>query len=352
MNKLLVASTYLPPICGGGELVAWEIATRLTNEFEVHALTTSNGPVERKNVTIHRLPRRRWLPITYSSIYSGDVRKILNEVTPAIIHSHNALPWGYVLRNTAPIKIVTCHGPEVRTKHQAERFLVSSTFKHANVTTSPSLWLAQYIENEYGKTPVVIPNGVDTHVFKRLSSVSQQKNVVLFVGRFIRNKGVLDLAEAAKKLPQYEFWFVGSAEHENIGRRGVSLPPLPNLKVFDFISDRQAMAACYNQATICVFPSETENFPLVGLEAMACGRTLVATMGPRNGYSEYVENDRDGLLIEPHDINGLVKSIGYLMENESVREEFERNAIKKAVQFDWENVVDKYRALLDGLLRR
>lgn len=351
MNRLLVASTYIPPICGGAELVAWEIATRLTSDFEVHILTTSSGPVERKNVAIHCLPRRPWLPMTYSGIFGYEVKKILKEVAPSIIHSHIALPWGYVLRKATSTKIVTCHGPEVRGKYRPERFLVSSALKHANITTSPSMWLAKYVEDEYGKTPVIIPNGVDTHIFKPLSNVPQRKNIVLFVGRFVRNKGVLDLAQAAQKLPQYEFWFVGSAEHENIGRKGVALPSLPNLRVIDFISDRQAMAACYNQATICVFPSEVETFPLVGLEAMACGRTLVATKGPRNGYSEYVENDHEGILIEPHDIDGLVKSIGYLMENESARAEFEHNAVKKAAQYDWEVIVERYRSMIYSYLR-
>ncbi len=127
------------------------------------------------------------------------------------------------------------------------------------------------------------------------------------------------------------------------------IPALPNVKVINFVPDRRALAALYNQATICAFPSQYENFPLVGLEAMACGRTFVATTGPRNGYSEYVENGRGAMLIKPHDVNALVKSIRYLMENKSVREEFEKNAIKKASQYDWQIIAEKYRSLLEGL---
>ncbi len=97
---LLIASTYLPPICGGAEWVAWEIAKRVVDRFEVHMLTTDEGSPEIKQlVEIHTVPRARWIPITYSTIYRDKIEKILRDVSPNIIHCHMILPWGYVIRN-------------------------------------------------------------------------------------------------------------------------------------------------------------------------------------------------------------------------------------------------------------
>jgi glycosyltransferase involved in cell wall biosynthesis len=348
---LLIASTYFPPICGGAEWVAWEIAKRVADRFEVHVITTDEGSPEiRKLVELHNLPRTRWMTITYSSIYRNRVEEILKKVSPNVIHCHMILPWGYVLRSARANKIITSHASLQPTRFAT--YFMRSAVGHADIVTSPSKWESDYIHQAYGRQTITIPNGVDTGTFKPLPDIRREDNVILYVGRFTRNKGALDLVEAARALPEYEFWFRGGSEHANVGSQRVVIPPLPNVRVTDFLAGRPALAALYNQATICAFPSQYENFPLVGLEAMACGRTFVATTGPMNGYSEFVENGRDALLIKPHDINALVKSIRYLMENKSVREEFEQNAMKKAQQYDWEIIAEKYRALLEGLLRQ
>ncbi|MGA2626702.1 MAG: glycosyltransferase family 4 protein [Candidatus Bathyarchaeia archaeon] len=348
---LLIASTFLPPICGGAERVAWEIAKRVANRFEIHIITTGEGsPAIKELVELHTVPRVRWMPITYSTIYRSQIEKVLNDVSPDIIHCHMTLPWGYILRNTPTSKVITCHEGGVPTR--VDRYFINSAMHHANVITTPSNWSSQYIEENYGRKPLTIPNGVDTGTFRSIPEIQRHDNVVLYVGRFMRNKGALDLVEAARALPEYEFWFAGGADPRNVGRQRVEIPSMPNVKAIEFIPDRDALASLYNQATICAFPSQYENFPLVGLEAMACGRTLVATKGPRNGYSEYVQNGSDGLLIEPHDVNALVEAIKYLMENVSVREEFEQNASKKVKQYDWGIIAEKYAALLEALVHR
>jgi glycosyltransferase involved in cell wall biosynthesis len=260
------------------------------------------------------------------------------------------LPWSYILRNAQAVKIITSH--EVIKPGRIDRYFMKEAIQSANVITSPSRWEGEYLRREYGREFLRIPNGVETETFKPLSNIKRRDDVVLYVGRFNRNKGALDLVEAARRLPEYQFWFRGSAQPANVGRQGVEIPRLSNIRIIEFIPDRRALAALYNESTICAFPSRYENFPLVGLEAMACGRTLVATKGPRNGYSEYVEDGVDGLLVEPSNIDALVKSIRYLMANKTARDEFEQNASKKAAQYDWKSVIEKYVELFQSLLRQ
>lgn len=98
-EKLLVASTYLPPFSGGAERVALEVARRLTRKFEVHVITTSKAGVPaQEDVTIHRVPPFPLLTVAYSTVLKNMINKVLKEVRPDIVHSHMALPWGYVLR--------------------------------------------------------------------------------------------------------------------------------------------------------------------------------------------------------------------------------------------------------------
>jgi glycosyltransferase involved in cell wall biosynthesis len=166
--------------------------------------------------------------------------------------------------------------------------------------------------------------------------------VVLFVGRFVERKGIFDILKAARVLPEYEFWLVGGSK--TTGSIKIAFPP--NVRTVGFVEPYSQIVRYYAQATLCVFPSHWENFPIVGLEAMACGKPVVAT---ELGFSEYVENGRDGILIKPHDFNGLVNSIRYLMEDYRARRKIGENARKKALQYDWSIITGQYETMYEGL---
>jgi glycosyltransferase involved in cell wall biosynthesis len=246
------------------------------------------------------------------------------------------LPFGYIFQSEKQIKtVITVSGSDVfPRKAYPTRFFLLSALRGSNAVISHSKWLARYLEENYQVHPVVIPNAVDTRIF-RPHADSSTSNVVLFVGRFIKIKGILELLEAARELPQYEFWLAG--------RGPLKIPTLPNVKILGF---HRNTAPLYAKANLCVFPSHYENFPMVGLEAMACGKALVAT---ERGFSEYVENEKDGILIKPHDVGSLVNAVRYLMENEKTRKELERNARDKATQYDWTVIAEKYAKLYESL---
>jgi glycosyltransferase involved in cell wall biosynthesis len=206
------------------------------------------------------------------------------------------------------------------------------------MVTAPCQWVSDYVVEKYNVECTTLPNGVDTHIFTPIEGVRARTNVILYVGRFVTRKGLRELFEAAKALPDYEFWIVGDPKTGT-----VKILPLPNLKVLGFVD---SLALCYNQATLCVFPSYWETFSIVGLEAMACGRAIIAT---KLGFSEYLEDGRDGLVVEPGDPQGLIQSIKYLMEDESARTRIERNAREKALQYDWDIIIKQYRALYEKL---
>jgi glycosyltransferase involved in cell wall biosynthesis len=341
MEKLLFASTYLPPIAGGAEQVAWQLAKRLANRFEVHILTTGkNRVVREERVTIHYVNRYPLLTLLYSTVARSAIEEILRDASPDIIHCHMPLPWGYVLRGENSKKIITCHGSDIfPRKGYPIRYFLMSSLESADCVTVQSTSAREYLTNEYGISSTVIPNGVDTKIFHPMESVTRQRNLVLFVGRFLEQKGISELIAAAKELPEYEFWLVGNGGT----RRPVDVPTLPNVRIIGFRAD---VVPYYGRASLCVFPSHRESFALVGLEAMACGRTLVAT---KTGFSEYLENGREGILVDPHDVKGLVRSIRYLMENDEVRRTFEENARKKAAGYDWDVIANRYRALYEKI---
>jgi glycosyltransferase involved in cell wall biosynthesis len=341
MDRLLITSTYLPPITGGAEQVAWQLANRLTKKFEVHILTTGKKRVVTgERVTVHYVNRYPLLTLLYSTVANSVIKQILRDVSPDIIHCHIPLPWGYVFRGENSKKVITCHGSDIfPPKGYPKRHFLLSSLKDADRVTVQSTWLRGYLNKEYGISSTIIPNGVDTKTFHPMENVTRQRNLVLFVGRVRKQKGILDLIAAAKELTEYEFLLVGDKGASDF----VEIPTLPNVRKIGFQSN---VVPYYARANLCVFPSHWESFALVGLEAMACGRTLVAT---KTGFSEYVENGREGILVDPHDVGSLVRSIRYLMENDGVRRTFEENARKKAAGYDWDAITDRYIALYETI---
>jgi glycosyltransferase involved in cell wall biosynthesis len=338
--RLLIASTFLPPISGGAEHVAWELAQRLAQMYDVHVLTTGNKrcTIRAGRLTIHFVIRLPLLTLLYSTVANSTVKTIVGSVQPDIIHSHMALPWGYVFRNEKAKRVITCHGSDVfPPKGYPRRFFLGRAL-HESIATVPSRWLQKYVWEQYSIKSIVIPNGVDTKKLHPLQNHMQQK-LVLFVGRFTENKGIRELAQVARTLQEYEFWLVGGTHAPR------EMGDLPNVRVVGLVSHNQ-IADYYARADLCLFPSHHENFPLVGLEAMACGKAVVAS---GIGFSEYIEQGVEGMLVRPGDLKGIVLAVRRLMENHDLRRNVEHNALSKAKKYDWNRIVREYQALYEGL---
>ena len=344
LKRLLITSTSLPP-SGGLEQVAWETAKRLVADYEVHLLTTEGSGVQIKDqVNIHSIPPKHPYTLWYSTFLKRRLDQALASISPSILHFHQPLPWAYVFANAKCAKVLSCHGlyfyetSKRPRRSYPNRLLLPRAIRNADIVCAPSKWLADYIEEEYNVECTVLPNGVNTSIFAPIEGASRS-NVILYVGRFVANKGLREIFEAAKVLREYEFWLVGDQRSGT-----VKAPSLPNIKLMGLI-EHDDLNRYYNQASVCVFPSYWETFSIVGLEAMACGRAIIAT---KLGFSEYLENERDGLVVEPGRTDELIESIRYLMQNESARSRIERNARETALKFDWNIIIDRYRALYEN----
>ena len=335
--NILIVSTYLPPFAGGAERVALDLATGINENESVKLLTTSKN-IEHYNNKVLRVPYIKGLTFFYSTLGINYLKKIISEEDIDLIHCHMALPWGYVLRNCKAKKIITCHGSDVYPK---KNFIIDKLIKKSlivsNCIVSPSNWLSAFVRENYNVNPRIINNGIDTKLFKPLN-ITQKDNVILFVGRFIDIKGINLLLEVASELKQYEFWFAGTGP---LSKR-INLPNTKNLGLIN----KEQLVSLYNQATVAVFPSKRENFPLVGLEAMSSGCPVIAT---RLGFSEYINDMENGLLVN-YDKHDLLNKISLLMEEDQLRRNIKKNARKTAVKFDKQIMINKYYGLYKEII--
>ncbi len=104
----------------------------------------------------------------------------------------------------------------------------------------------------------------------------------------------------------------------------------------------------YNAARLLVHPSFYEGFGLTPLEALTCGTPVIAS---NTAALPEIVGDA-GLLIDPHDIEGLTVAMMRLLTEEELRSDHIQKGLKRAAVFSWqkaaEKTMDVYRKVANG----
>lgn len=218
-----------------------------------------------------------------------------------------------------------------------------------------------------GKRVLFLPNGVDSgHFssgdgagFRRKHGIPEGAPLLLNVGRIDAQKNQRLLLEALSMVlpdnPDARLLLIGHVTNEEYGallrreisERGISgnvtlIPGLP--------ADSGDLVDAYHAADLFVLPSSHEPFGIVILEAWAAGLAVVASRV--GGVPAFVEDGRDGLLVESGDVAGFASAIrGCLKNPELARALSKRGREKACNQYSWESVSAKleilYREALD-----
>ena len=107
----------------------------------------------------------------------------------------------------------------------------------------------------------------------------------------------------------------------------------------------------YLESSLYIVSSVYEGFPMVILEAMACGLPVVSfdcPHGPRN----IIKDGEDGFLVEPQNAQALAKKICLLIENEKLRKQFGEKARKNILRFAPDTVMKKWEELFSSLVNK
>lgn len=200
----------------------------------------------------------------------------------------------------------------------------------------------------------VTPAGIDCEKFKPAPKnmptlekfgISKDATKILFVGRFVAEKGIFDILNAfsllLKKDRKIELLVVGSgtpAMTKQINKLVADLKIGSKIKFFGALKYAE-MPLIHNLADIFCLPStETktwaEQFGYSLVEAMACGKPAVSTW--TGSIPEIVKHRENGILVEPNNPVALESALEELTLNRAVREKFGANGR------DW--VVEKFEA--------
>ena len=143
-----------------------------------------------------------------------------------------------------------------------------------------------------------------------------KKDVVLFVGRFTKQKGIIYLLKAfslfLNKFSQFQLWFVGSGPDEKLIKEYIKQNNLnKNIKILPW---QKNLNLIYKTSKIFVLPSIYEGLGNVLIEALNHSRACIAS-DCEHGPSEILMNGKNGYIFKSKNFKSLYKKLIFVQKN-------------------------------------
>ena len=207
-----------------------------------------------------------------------------------------------------------------------------------------STWIKNKLVEQLGEedAPIVF-DGLDLEIFNnpiKKFNFLNRKIEVLMLYHDLPKKGVKDGLKAYENVKR---------KHQNIKLTMFGLADRPNISEdIEYYKNpsREELKALYDKADIFLYTSKEEGWGLTPLEAMA---SKCAVVGTNTGCMlDIGEDQRNAMLCEPGDIDGMTKNLCELLENYEMIIKLAENGYKTVQQFSWSDSVEQ----LERILRR
>jgi glycosyltransferase involved in cell wall biosynthesis len=195
----------------------------------------------------------------------------------------------------------------------------------------------------------ILPRGLDTELFhpaQRDAAFFEKFGAcngevrLLYVGRISREKDLDLLAAAYRRLRDeglpVQLFVVGHGPYSQAFAKS-----LPEAIFTGYLSGAE-LATAYASADIFVFPSTTDTFGNVILEAQACGVPVVVS--DSGGPKELVEDQTNGLITKSHDVEDFACAIRELVTNPPLRARMGKSARDSVVDRSWPSAFARFWA--------
>ncbi|MHA1264589.1 MAG: glycosyltransferase family 4 protein [Candidatus Helarchaeota archaeon] len=215
--------------------------------------------------------------------------------------------------------------------HQIKK-LEFKILKNATKILPISSYTANILKEKYkirNEALEILPIPVDTENFQPKKSTNSEEKYLLVVARLDPRKKIQNLFFSFKNLerkyPDLYLYVVGDgSERKKLEFLAKNLNLTEKVKFFGNLRGKK-LRTIYQNAELFVLPSIQEGLAVVILEAMACGIPVITT---RSGGPEYIiKNRKNGLLIEPNDINALKEAIITLLDDKQLHKKISEEGI-------------------------
>lgn len=216
---------------------------------------------------------------------------------------------------------------------------VMYTLQNADAMTTNASVLAKKAKAFVDREIHVIPNGIDVERFKpmernealaeALGVEGQRSKVIGFVGELREKKGLATLlsgyAQISEKMPAF-LLIVGEVregEDKRLFEEFQITNPKSPITVTGHVPHND-LPAYYSLIDVFAHPSLRDGMPNAVLEAMACGRAVIAT--PVGGVVDVIEDGKNGVFINVNDADDLAKKFRRLLGDSERRTQLGKNA--------------------------
>ena len=368
MRVVLLPSAYLPRL-GGVEVVTSQLAAALARSGATIEVWTSPIPGEPRDGEVDGVAVRRFdfaMPsrhpralLTFPWRFVATLVAMLRQsfaTRPDVLHVHCFSGNGvYALALACLTRIplvVTLHGETAMDDHaiyDRSAFLRAAlrlAARRADVVTGCSRFALDDAQHRVAIKPrrtKVVFNAVgpppDAVVIPAIRSP-----FVLAVGRAVKNKGFDLLIDA--------FSLLSSSRADLqlvIGGDGPALPDLRSDAERRGVAERtrflgrlepSQVATLMRRAAVLVVPSRLEPFGVVVLEGWRARVPVVVTN--RGGPPEFVDDDRDGIVVDPLDAAALAGAISRVLDDRTFAAQLVDRAQQRLEAFGWEEVATTY----------
>ena len=317
-------------------LLATELETDLAAGCEVWGISAPGPYVDKVTALgVHHasVPSfdRSW-NVRRDARAARELLQVLRELRPDVLHTHTpkAGVLGRVLGRIArvPVVVDTCHGLWTRPDQRAwvrraviAAEAVASRFAHAELYQNAED--RETLRRWVGDRGEVVGNGVDLTRWPgagrdRLRAewgVAEGELLVGGVGRMVREKGIEEFAETARRLAgRARFVWVGPEDDAKADvLRAADLAP-----AVQCLGARDDMPDVYAAFDVFVLPSWREGFSRSGMEAAASGLPLV--LSDIRGCREVGRHGEELLLVPARDPDSLTAAVGRLLADPDLRD--------------------------------
>ncbi len=239
-----------------------------------------------------------------------------------------------------------------------------NSWKDVNMTiVTPSRWLAECARNSRlfrNYRIEVIPNGINTHLYKPIQrsisckalNLPENKKLILF--------GAMDATSDRRKGFKHLELALKAFSKDNLASQtellvfGASEPhPPPDIDLpttyLGHLDDEHSLAMVYSAADAVIVPSLEDNLPNIVMEAMACGTPCVAF--DLGGLSDMIDHKKNGYLAQPFDPVNMAEGIKFVLGDEKNYQNLSSYSREKVLnKYDINNIAQKYQSLYNDII--
>jgi N-acetyl-alpha-D-glucosaminyl L-malate synthase BshA len=360
------------PTFGGSGVVATELGLELARRgHEIHFITYSqpvrlallNPNVHYHEVNVPEYPLFHYQP--YELALSSKLVDMVKLYKIEVLHVHYAIPHayaGYMAKQMLKDEgidipmVTTLHGTDITLvgNHPFYKPAVTFSINKSDFVTSVSQSLKEdtlklfNIKNEIQ----VIPNFIELDKIKkedkspcqRSVMANDEERIITHISNFRKVKRIPDIIAIFNKIQKEipaKLMMVGEGPEKEKAEHLCRELGIQDKVIFFGNSNEIDTILC--QTDLFLLPSKTESFGLVALEAMACGVPVISSNA--GGLPEVNKDGFSGYLSEVGDVDSMANNALKILKNQSDLDQFKKNALINAQQFDIKKILPLYEDL-------